>query len=182
MQAAVVAVLARGWSRVGCTLKSRGCLPVAPTRSAGHVPLTPGLSFRSPTDSRRVSSASKPRVPCTPGTGHDVFDTNPHPGARMTLVPFTQVDSGIFTADRGEIVSAPVRICKTPYSNAGSNAARQIGDVQDRLRTLNSGSAHWPIYLRAHLQLEASEPCGIWRSPQAWGHIASCGLLKWPPG
>jgi hypothetical protein len=60
----------------------------------------------------------------------------------MTLVTFTQVNSSIVTADVGEIVAAPVGIRETQDINVVSNAARQIRDIQDRLRTFKSGSVH----------------------------------------
>jgi len=47
----------------------------------------------------------------------------------MTLVTFTQVDSGIVTADVGEIVSAPVRIREAQDINVVSNAARQVRHI-----------------------------------------------------
>jgi len=47
----------------------------------------------------------------------------------MTLVTFTQVDSGIVTADVSEIVSALVRIRETQDINVVSNAARQVCDI-----------------------------------------------------
>jgi hypothetical protein len=79
----------------------------------------------------------------------------------MTLVTLTQVDSGIVTADVGEIVSAPDRIRETQDINVVSNAARQVRHIQDRLRTFKSGSVHWPIFLHMPLQIKASVPCVI---------------------
>jgi hypothetical protein len=71
----------------------------------------------------------------------------------MTLVTFSEVDSGIVTADVGEIVSAPVRVRETQDINVVSNAARHIRDIQDRLRTFKSGSvhlAHFPAHPSAN--------------------------------
>lgn len=60
----------------------------------------------------------------------------------MTFVTFTQVDSGIVTADVRKIVS-PVRVHETQDSNVASHAACHIRDIQDWLCTFNSGSVHW---------------------------------------
>jgi hypothetical protein len=73
----------------------------------------------------------------------------------MTLVTYTQIDSGIVPADVGEVVSAPVRIRETQDINVVSNAVRHIRDLQDRLRTFKSGSVHWPIFLLIPLQIKA---------------------------
>jgi hypothetical protein len=47
----------------------------------------------------------------------------------MTLVTFTQVDSGSVAADVREIVSAPIRVREPQDINVVSNAARHIRDT-----------------------------------------------------
>jgi hypothetical protein len=79
----------------------------------------------------------------------------------MTLVTFAQVDSGVVTADMGEIGSAPVRVGETQDIDVVSNAARQVRDIQDRFRTLKSGSLHRLIFLHMPVQIKAGVPVPV---------------------
>lgn len=60
----------------------------------------------------------------------------------MTLVTFTQIDSGIITAHAREIGSAPLRVDETQDINVVLKATRHARHTQDRLSTFESCSLH----------------------------------------
>src|SRR6185436_11769518 len=72
----------------------------------------------------------------------DVFDTHPHPRARLALIPFRQVDAGLVAGDAGELVAAPPGVGEPEHVDVVAQASRHVRDPQDRVGALESYVPH----------------------------------------
>ena len=72
--------------------------------------------------------------------GLDVIDAEPHPGPRLPLVSFRQVDAGSVSGDTGEVVTTSFGVGEAEDVDVVPHASGKAGDIQDRIGVLTPRS------------------------------------------